>query len=265
MRRKRAALITLFLLAALIGGTVLWLHAQRRQYALNRQLIAALVNGDDKQALALVNEGADPDTHYGPTLVPSLLDVFKQLFHRSASPVNESPTALMIACGANWNDIGAYDAQQNRRDDAQPVQAMLTHGAAVNVKDEYGRNALVRAVQFNRLNTVNVLLDYGTRVNEQDRSGQTPLISGCLGQAGLDLKRLLLEHGASANILDKRGATALFWEVFFNRDKGNIRLFLAYGANPNLGDYSGYTPLMLAQAHKRADLIALLRQAGARK
>jgi hypothetical protein len=76
----------LLLLAALIGGTGLWLRAQQRQYALNRALIAALVKGDTRLALTLVNEGADPNTPYNPTPVPSLLELVKQLFHRSPPP-----------------------------------------------------------------------------------------------------------------------------------------------------------------------------------
>jgi hypothetical protein len=51
--RRRAVLLTLCLLVGVIvaGGVSLWLRARQRQYALNRQLIAALVKGDDKQAL----------------------------------------------------------------------------------------------------------------------------------------------------------------------------------------------------------------------
>jgi hypothetical protein len=49
MYRRLAVLITFLLLAGLVGSTVLWLRAQQRQYALNRALIAALVEGDDNR------------------------------------------------------------------------------------------------------------------------------------------------------------------------------------------------------------------------
>ncbi len=60
MRRKQIALFALALLAGLMGFTGLWRRAKQRQYTLNRQLIAALIHSDDRQALVLVNEGADP-------------------------------------------------------------------------------------------------------------------------------------------------------------------------------------------------------------
>src|SRR5579863_9697761 len=104
MRRKRAAQIMLFLLICLFVSTGLWLRAERRQYALNRQLIAALVKGDNQRALALVNAGADPNMRYKPIPAPSLLQLVRQLLHRSPPPINGSPTTLSIACGAPWND-----------------------------------------------------------------------------------------------------------------------------------------------------------------
>jgi hypothetical protein len=57
--RRRAAIIALSMLTYLIGGVGLWLRAQERQYALNRQLIAALVKGDNQKALTLVKAGTN--------------------------------------------------------------------------------------------------------------------------------------------------------------------------------------------------------------
>src|SRR5580700_3423793 len=68
---NRAVLCALCLF--LIGGPGLGQRIQRRQSALNRQLIAALGHGDMKRALALAEAGADPNTRYknGPVKVIS--------------------------------------------------------------------------------------------------------------------------------------------------------------------------------------------------
>jgi hypothetical protein len=71
---RRVVLVTLFLLALLAAGALLWIRSERHQYVLNRQLIAALMQNDSRTALALVNEGADPNTRYMPTPAPSLLE-----------------------------------------------------------------------------------------------------------------------------------------------------------------------------------------------
>src|SRR5436305_1771341 len=71
MRGKRTVMIALLLFTC-VAAMVPWFRAQRRQYALNRQLIAALKQENDRRALVLVSAGADPNTRYEPTPVPSL-------------------------------------------------------------------------------------------------------------------------------------------------------------------------------------------------
>src|SRR5580700_678461 len=119
--RRLAALLALLLLAGLVGSTALWLRAQQRQYALNRALIAALVKGDDRRALVLVNAGADPNTQYKPMPVPSLVELVKELFQHSVPPADNSPMALMIACGAPWDEEDATFVSQEQRDDASQL------------------------------------------------------------------------------------------------------------------------------------------------
>src|SRR5579859_718495 len=98
MRRKRAARITLFLLAFLSGVIGLWLRAEWRQIVLNRQLIFALVHGDTRRALVLVNEGAAPNTPYSSLPPPSLLQLLTRPFYRPSVPISHDPTAFSIAC-----------------------------------------------------------------------------------------------------------------------------------------------------------------------
>src|ERR1019366_7264804 len=181
MRRRHTTLIALFLLVGLTGACAIWLRSEQHQYALNRQLIAALVHVDDKQALTLVNGGADPNTRYTPTPVPSLPELVIQLLHRSSPPANDSPTALLIACGAEWSgDFATIDAQVNRPDDAQLVQAMVRHGANINVKSPTGATPLMWSGGFTGLKIANVLLEHGANVNAQTNHGDTLLMEAAI-------------------------------------------------------------------------------------
>src|SRR5579871_5569409 len=102
-RLRPFVLLTVLLLVTLvISGLGLWLRSAKRQYALNRQLIAALIHHDDQKALTLVEAGADPNACYKPSSAPSLLKLVKQVLHPSLA--SNSPTAFMIACGAPWNN-----------------------------------------------------------------------------------------------------------------------------------------------------------------
>ena len=103
--RYRAPLWFGLPLLLLLGSSVVWLRAQQRQYARNRQLIAALVSNDTNQALTLVNEGADPNSRYNPPPAPSLKLMLDQLLYRSSVPADNSPTAFLLACGAGWSTL----------------------------------------------------------------------------------------------------------------------------------------------------------------
>jgi hypothetical protein len=273
MRGKRTALITLLLVALLpVVVACLWLRARQRQYALNQQLIAALVKGDDRQALALVNAGADPNTNCKPNPVPSLSEFAQQIWHRSASPPEGCPTALLIACGSFWNnDDTTIETQRTRPDAPQLVLAMLQHRAHINAQDYEQSTALVCAARDHRCNVVGVLLRSGANPNSTDWDGETPLMYAGRFEAGRDTVDLLLGHQGEVNKQDKSGKTALYFAVLNARQKTNcksitetILALLAHRANPNLADKQGRTPLMVARRIKRPDLIALLKHFGAR-
>lgn len=216
-RLQRTALLSAILFIGLIGTVVLWLRVQRRQYALNRQLIAALVNGDDKQALALVNAGADPNTRYKPTPVPSLPELVNRLFHGSALPVNDSPSAFTMVCGVQYGD--GNNTQTFGLDDAPLVQTMLRHGADVNMKDELGWTPLLRSVCFRHPKTVKVLLEHGAHPNTLDVNRDSPLIEGAEWNTAPEIVGLLSAYGAKVNHQNKSGETALSYAVYDSADK----------------------------------------------
>jgi len=230
-RFQRAVLLTGFIGLLLVGGYGLWLfQTQRHQYALNRQLIAALRQGNHQQALVLVKSGADPNTPERPIPPPTIRQLWNHLFHRSPLPTNDSPTAFLIACGESWT----ID-----EDDPQLVQTMLQHGAQKNAMSG-GWTPLIRSVFADRSKTVEVLLQSGVDVNAQERNGYTALVYS-------------LMLGSTRQPSD------------YSRDANIVHQLLSHGANRNLPDRYGVTPLQEAQQCNRPDLLALLKQDGAKK
>jgi ankyrin repeat protein len=234
-RFQRAILFAGIVGLLLTGGYGLWSFlAQRHQYALNRQLIAALVKRDTSQALLLVNEGADPNTPYTPQPPPSFQRMWNYLFHRSALPTNESPTAFLVVCGA-YSDTEDMDSIMNRPAEVpQLVQSMLQHSANINARDKDKWTPLMWAAWADHPKTVDILLEGKANVNAQDASG----------------------------------CTALYRAVQYNTPGDSagtdiIRQLLGYGADPNLPNEDAFTSVQLAQL-RRPDLVAPLRRAGAK-
>ncbi|MCW3099375.1 MAG: bcorl1 [Chthonomonadaceae bacterium] len=218
----------------IVGACARWIQSQHHQNTLNRQLIAALMRDDTKTALAFVNAGADPNTREVPTPAPSFTTLLNHLLHRSPVPVNNSPTALMFACGIRWGSIRTGMVEE----DVPLLRAMLAHGANVNAEDFFKHGALYDAVAEARVHTVELLLQHGANVNAQDEDGTTPLIM-----------------------------TNNVHLMSMSEGRDIARLLLAHGADPNLRAYNGRTALQVAQHNGRGDLelIALLKQAAAKK
>jgi len=237
MKKRRlqrfVLLIEVGLLLAVIGAPLFL--SRQRQHSLDRQLIAALKKNDTRHAMALLDEGADPNTPCSPLPAPTLEDLREYLICRYIVPdeARLTPTAFMIACGAVW-DGENFRAWQRRSNDPhydapQLVQAMLQHGAKIS-GNRFGLTPLHWAASCGHLKTVRVLLDHNADIDTQNWVGQTPLSLGVEAKASAATLRLLLERGA----------------------------------NPNL-PRRGPTPLQLAQKNKRPDLVALLRRSGAVK
>lgn len=237
-RRHRVALSVAMLLVGTVAFAALWARSYQRQEALNRQLIAALVKQDVVRALALVNAGADPNTPFEPLSPPSLTQIWNRMFHRMALPINGTPSAFAMACGAFWidgNPTRSTFLQDFDLDAPQLVLAMLQHGAKVNAKDSEQRTPLMWSIWIYHPKTVGVLLRYGADMNAQDSEGKSAL-------------RYVLEchseEGADTNIL---------------------RQLLAHGANPRLADRTGVTEIQFAQQYSNLDVQRLIWRAGAKK
>uniref|UniRef100_A0A6I8NPS5 Uncharacterized protein n=1 Tax=Ornithorhynchus anatinus TaxID=9258 RepID=A0A6I8NPS5_ORNAN len=144
------------------------------------------------------------------------------------------------------------------------VQTLLDQmGADVNVRDNMGRNSLIRT--FRKSTTENAesvagcLLDHHINVNVRDESGKTPLILA-VEQKHLSLVQKLLEqNGTDVNDTDKEGKTALLVAVE-KQFKDIVCLLCEKGAKTDCGNL-----ISIANRQYNTDLADLLRRYGARE
>ena len=95
-------------------------------------------------------------------------------------------------------------------DDLEIIQTLLDYGADVNVEDEFGSNTLALATfgRFNEPRVVRLLLDHGADPDSRRQDGTTPLLRAS-ENGTIEIVRLLVEHGASVDVKDEDGRTPL--------------------------------------------------------
>jgi serine/threonine-protein phosphatase 6 regulatory ankyrin repeat subunit B len=130
--------------------------------------------------------------------------------------------------------------------DLSAVERLLGEGADPNasvLREQFTRNALEEAVQYNHLEVVRTLLDRGS----DPRSGGYSVLELALDKKHEAVARLLLAHGVSVNDRNSAGETSLFGHFSYSPLKvDEIEFLLDLGADPNLANNKGITPLMSA-------------------
>lgn len=264
MKRRHLKLIVLPAALAFIGAIAFgqWFHLQRRQYWLNRQLIAALVANDGKRALSLVNSGADPNTHFNPPPKPTLRNLWDKLRHRLPPP-DDSPTAFLIACGEDCTpEAGHQYSPIPTMDAPRLIEAMLVHGAYIGVKDGES-TPIYAAVYHHRFRTVQLLIERGAAPLEPTNGAQSLL---CLAAENGELAVVhsLLKHGAKVDGPLDGAYTPLQEAINHTGNLNIIRELLEHGANPNCSSDDGATAMSLALYDNQTDVIKLLKKFGAK-
>jgi len=159
-----------------------------------------------------------------------------------------------------YNNI-ARAAEAN---DVAKVRALLSSGNSANETEaDSQRTGLHTAAINGNLQIAAILIKAGARIDARDNLGNTPL-QYAADHDHLEMAKLLMDVGAQVDAENKNGMTALM----ISAKDGNVemvRTLLARGANPNKSDYTGRDSLGWALDSHRPAVIAILKDAQARK
>lgn len=90
----------------------------------------------------------------------------------------------------------------------EATQLLLTHDANMEIQSAYSETALVIAVANRQTELVELLVNHGADVNAPGSDGMTPLTEAARKQ-NLRLLQFLLDHGADVHSRDKNGHTTM--------------------------------------------------------
>ena len=238
-------------------------------------LLIACVKGNKDAINILLNAGADPNVtdYMGAACIHHVVgegcskDVLEIVVNHGADidAINKTnATALMLACekgkkdaidvllnaGANPNFADADGdtcLHYIARNDCctEVVQAVISHGADVNVMNENNVTALMIACVRGNMHVINVLLNAGANPRISDADDHTWLHEAVRGGYSQVVLETMINHGADVNATIKNNRTALMIATVHGNRKA-IYVLLSAGADPNSADADGDTCLHYA-------------------
>ena len=118
----------------------------------------------------------------------------------------------LLGCGNDTTNQNKSLYNASRTGNTEEVKQLLSKGAVDinNNKGFQGQSPLFAAAQFGHIEVVKLLLSHGAKVNVGDEYGETPL-QRAKAQGHTDVVKLLLEHGAED--LDERSWYVAFFVV----------------------------------------------------
>lgn len=170
---------------------------------------------------------------------------------------------LLLTAGADVNvrnDYGTAFQLAVDQGHLEIVKLLFTAGADFNAQNEDTNSALHIAVSSNHPETVDYLLTVGADVNMQGYHKETAL-HVAVSEGYLGIVKLLLTAGADVDIQDYYEKTALHTAA----SKGYLKiteLLITAGADVNIQDYREDTALHLAVSEGNLEIVKLLFTAG---
>ena len=161
-----------------------------------RSKLGETVSDLENVSARLVQENADGSVVYQLESKQHVVTV--DLFGRTVYDTgvrlwSRGSTPLQVALEGGQNEVASY---------------LLTVGAAVNVKNEFGITPLLDAVYTASPEVVKKLLASGADVDAKDEEGNTPL-HGAVQNNRAEIVKLLLAAGADATARNKEGESPI--------------------------------------------------------
>jgi len=132
-------------------------------------------------------------------------------------------------CKFNTNKLKKILYKYYFKPDFLEIKKLILSGADMNIQDDNGNTALIKALDSDYVDIAKLLIAAGTAdVNIQNKTGNTALIWAAI-KGYKEIVKLLIKSGADVNIKNNFGDTALIW-ARRNRYTNIVALLIASGA-----------------------------------
>ena len=144
------------------------------------------------------------------------------------------------------------------------IKFLIQNGFDINSRDRKGNSLLHKLARLQGpavREVIQALIIHGADVNIQNNDRNSPLYFAIVKRAD-DTAEFLINNGAQVQVANNDGNTPLHLAAYIDQDT-IVRLLLGRGVNINIQNNQGQTPLHIAILYKSARVEAILVAAGA--
>ncbi len=262
-RRKNKHGETAYEIAKQSGYSGIWMLLRALREADQDALMQAADEGDTNKLHELVEKGIDIKCELYPpgplqwACKKGHLEFVRALFSLGVVVSPVEPHSPERRC----EDREIHAASKNGHTDI--VRLLVSKGADVNAKGEWGRTPVMLASESGHLTTVELLLQMGAHVNDLKSNEQkNGLMLRACERGDTELVRVLLEAGADENARGEWAQTLLIL-ASKNGHLTTVELLLKSGARINDLDYWEQNSLMHASKGGHLSVTKVLLEKGA--
>jgi ankyrin repeat protein len=154
--------------------------------------------------------------------------------------------------------------QAVKANNAAQVRQLIASGVDVNAADAGGDIPLIMAAYLGHTEITRLLLEAGADVAAVDPGMKATALHAAAYAGRTEPARLLIQHGIAIDAQGPYNGYTALHDAIWQNNVETARVIVEAGADLTLRNHEGQTPLEMAQARGRKQIVALIeqRQAG---
>lgn len=154
--------------------------------------------------------------------------------------------------------------QAVKANDSARVSHLIAGGVNVDAPDSSGDVPLIMAAYLGHSEITRLLLEAGADVRAVDPGMKATALHAAAYAGRTEPARLLIQYGIDVDAQGPYNGYTALHDAIWQNNVETARVIIEAGANLTLRSHEGQTPLEMARARKRQQIVALIeqRQAG---